>query len=170
MNRLLLLLSILSVGAPAGAAMAVAELMSTSDSTVKGTVQLEDTSGGLRVKAQLINVPAGAHGFHIHEFGSCADAAKAAGSHYNPNNTPHGHMPKDGLKTSHPGDLGNITADASGAATLEAVLPGVTLTSGPLAVAGRAVVLHEKADDFSQPVGNAGGRIACGSVLIVGSN
>jgi Cu-Zn family superoxide dismutase len=33
-------------------------------------------------------------------------------------------------------------------------------------VAGRAVVVHEQEDDFSQPVGNAGGRIACGPIVI----
>jgi len=30
------------------------------------------------------------------------------------------------------------------------------------------VILHEKVDDFSQPVGNAGGRIACGSIVLTG--
>lgn len=41
------------------------------------------------------------------------------------------------------------------------------LTLGPrgLSVIGRAVVLHEGADDLSQPDGNAGRRIARGIIL-----
>ena len=34
-------------------------------------------------------------------------------------------------------------------------------------MSGRAVIIHEKADDFSQPAGNAGGRIACGLIGLV---
>ncbi len=31
-------------------------------------------------------------------------------------------------------------------------------------IVGHGVVVHEKADDFGQPVGNAGGRLAVGVV------
>ncbi|MBI3323135.1 MAG: superoxide dismutase family protein, partial [Candidatus Omnitrophica bacterium] len=33
---------------------------------------------------------------------------------------------------------------------------------------GRSLILHEKVDDFGQPLGNAGGRIGCGVIRIVG--
>ena len=36
--------------------------------------------------------------------------------------------------------------------------------SGENSILGRAVIVHEKVDDWSQPVGNAGGRVACGVI------
>jgi Cu-Zn family superoxide dismutase len=36
-------------------------------------------------------------------------------------------------------------------------------------VGGRAIILHEKMDDFSQPTGNAGGRIGCGTIIVTGN-
>jgi Cu-Zn family superoxide dismutase len=65
--------------------------------------------------------------------------------------------------------MGNITASANGEATLEATLHDVTLSGGKNAIGGRAIILHEKADDFSQPTGNAGGRIGCGTIVITGN-
>ena len=130
---------------------------------------MEDTPQGLHIRAQIIGVPPGAHGFHIHEFGDCAELGKAAGGHYNPLNTPHGNVLKDGEHKAHIGDMGNITASANGEATLDATLHELTLTGGKYAVGGRAVILHEKADDFSQPAGNAGGRIGCGTIVITGN-
>ena len=116
--------------------------------------------------ARLTGVPPGAHGFHIHEFGSCADLGKAAGGHYNPTNTPHGDVLKSGPHHAHVGDMGNISANEKGEATLTATLKELTLSGAPHAIGGRAVILHEKEDDFSQPTGNAGGRIGCGTIVI----
>ncbi len=154
--------------ASAGAERGAALIKGTSEgSGISGTVSFEDTKKGLKIAARLSGVPAGEHGFHVHEFGSCEDGGKAAGSHYNPLSSIHGHAVKDGLKKAHAGDLGNIAVGADGKAFLDMVLPKVSLTGGRHSVAGRAVILHEKADDFGQPVGNAGGRIACGVVVIV---
>ena len=136
----------------------------SAGSPLRGTVTLEDTASGLHVKAVLSGVPAGVHAFHIHEFGDCADMAKAAGSHYNPLSAPHGQVLKQGIQHAHAGDLGNVTADAAGNVSMDATIPNLTLSSGPYTVAGRAFVVHEKVDDWSQPTGNAGGRVACGVV------
>jgi Cu-Zn family superoxide dismutase len=59
--------------------------------------------------------------------------------------------------------MGNIEADASGVAKVDVTLPTATLT-GKNAILGRGVIVHAKADDYSQPVGNAGGRIGCGVI------
>lgn len=115
-----------------------------------------DTKAGLKISARLPVVPRGEHGFHIHQFGDCADEGKAAGGHYNPASAPHGDVV----------NLGNILAKADGTATLDVVLPMVTLSSGMFTVGVRAMVLHEKTDDFSQPAGNAGARIGCGVIAI----
>jgi superoxide dismutase, Cu-Zn family len=153
------------------AAVGTAEIKGTeTNSLIKGTASFEDTAAGLHVKAQLIGVPAGAHGFHIHEYGSCDQMAKAAGGHYNPFGATHGDVMKAGLHHAHAGDLGNVTAQADGSATLDLTIPGLTLVTGANTVAGRSVVLHEKVDDLTtQPAGNAGARIACGSILLSGA-
>lgn len=144
----------------------VARLQGTAaGSPISGTARLEDVKGGLKVSVTLTGLPGRLHAMHIHEWGDCSDSGKAAGTHYNPKGAPHGHALKDGKK-AHPGDLGNVTVQ-DGKVAFEAVLPKASL-KGKLAVAGRSVVLHEKEDDFSQPVGNAGGRIACGVIVIGG--
>jgi superoxide dismutase, Cu-Zn family len=162
--------SLLVLTATAGwSESARAVLQGTSPATpVAGTVTLEDTPQGLKIQVEITKAPAGAHAFHIHEFGLCDDQGKAAGSHYNPKGHPHGNTLKDGIAKSHAGDFGTLTVDAGGKASLQAVVPSLQLSGGDYPVAGRAFILHEKADDFSQPTGNAGGRIGCGPILIVG--
>jgi superoxide dismutase, Cu-Zn family len=168
-TRRVVLGSLCTIGNPLFAATGVAELKGTADgSKISGTVHLEDITGGLKVRAFFRGVPAGEHAFHIHEFGGCGDMGKAAGSHYNPMSAPHGHIMKDGTGRAHAGDMGNVVIAQDGTGNLEAFLPGVTLSASALSVAGRAIILHDHKDDFSQPVGNAGGRIACGPIVITG--
>ena len=144
-----------------------AELKATAEgSTVSGLATLADTEGGLRVDVRVAGVPQGQHGLHIHEAGDCGDGGKASGGHFNPENVPHGFRPKDGPAKAHPGDMGNIDVGAGGTGSLTVTLPGVRLTGAPAAVSGRAIVLHEKVDDFGQPTGNAGGRIGCGPIVL----
>ena len=147
--------------------MAVVGMNSTAaDGAIAGAVTLTETAKGLKLVALLTGVPAGDHGFHIHEFGSCEDSGKAAGSHYNPKGSKHGDLLKEGHGKAHAGDMGSITADKDGKAALEVLLPMVGLSSGTFNVGGRSLILHEKPDDLSQPAGNAGGRIACGTIAI----
>ena len=136
--------------------------------SVVGEVALSDTPQGLLVEAHLIGVPPGSHGFHIHQFGSCDDLGMGAGPHFNPNNAPHGDVIKQGVNGVHPGDLGNITAGGDGVADYRVFIEGLTLTQGPFSVAGRGIILHTSPDDFGQPAGNAGGRIACGTITLIG--
>lgn len=134
--------------------------------TISGNVTFTETKKGLLVRAQLTGVPPGLHGLHIHEFGSCEDLGRAAGGHYNPTNAPHGEWSKGRPRKAHAGDLGNVSADADGKAYLEVTLAGVGLGWSKWFVAGRSVILQEKPDDFSQPAGNSGGRLACGVITL----
>jgi superoxide dismutase, Cu-Zn family len=161
---------VLGISVRGWAATGVAEIKGTAEnSQIRGTVNFTDTATGLQIKAKLSGLPPGSHAFHIHEFGSCADLGKAAGSHYNPLGAPHGQVLKAGIQHAHAGDLGNIIVAADGTAALEATVPDLHLADGKYNVAGRSVVVHEKLDDFSQPAGNAGGRIACGTIVLIGA-
>ncbi len=136
--------------------------------SVSGNVTFEETPEGLKVRADLSHLGPGRHGFHIHEFADCGDSGKAAGNHYNPDGMLHGFLPKDGYLQAHAGDLGNITIAPDGTGSVELVIANLTLSGGKYSVGGRSVVVHENEDTFAQPAGNAGGRIGCGEILIVG--
>ncbi len=174
MNRAgtIVLAAVLGVGcARAWAETGKALIKGTREgSSVHGTATLSDTRSGLHVVVEFAGVPPGKHGLHIHEFGDCGDGGNAAGGHYNPHGVSHGFAPSDGVKKAHPGDLGNIEVGPDGTGTLSQILPGEVKLSpgGTYNVGGRAIILHEKADDFGQPTGNAGGRIGCGTILITG--
>lgn len=135
---------------------------------VLGEVNFVEKGSGVEVTARLAGVPAGMHGFHVHENGSCAEAGQAAGGHFNPDSHQHGLLAKDGLEGAHAGDLGNITIADDGSGDYSAFLKGLSLSEGKYNITGKAVILHEKADDFGQPTGNAGGRIGCGIIVTEG--
>jgi Cu-Zn family superoxide dismutase len=111
--------------------------------------------------------PAGPHGFHVHEFGDLTNGCTSAGPHWNPSSQTHGDRSDS---ERHAGDLGNVVADETGKAVIDIQDSTLTL-SGPNSAIGRAVVIHEKADDLgrgagpdSKKTGSAGGRLACGII------
>lgn len=155
------------MASPAFAAKGIAFISATEQgSSVNGQVTLNETPTGLEVDVKVADVPPGKHGFHIHEKGDCSDQGKAAGGHYNPDVVSHGMVVKDGFQHAHAGDFGNIEVAADGTGTLKTVISGLTLTGEKYNVEGKAVILHEKEDDFTQPTGNAGGRIGCGVIIL----
>ena len=119
----------------------------------------------IHVTGALLGLPPNTEvGFHIHEKGDCsAPDASSAGGHFNPTNTEHGD-PQGAMH--HGGDMLNAKSDAQGTAQVDVVASGVSLTSGqPDDVHGKAIVLHEKRDDYkTQPSGDSGKRIACGVI------
>jgi Cu-Zn family superoxide dismutase len=142
---------------------AIAILKPTQGNDVKGTVKFDEKNGKTRIVANVTGLKPGQHGFHIHEKGDCsAPDATSAGGHFNPDGKKHG---APDSPEHHAGDLGNVTADAKGKAHLDRTVDFITVGDGAHSVAGKAVIVHIQVDDLqSQPVGNAGARVACGVI------
>ena len=152
-----------AAGSEQQAASAVAELKPASGSEVSGTVTFTEKDGKVEVAVDLKGLKPGDHGFHIHEKGDCsAPDAKSAGDHFNPDKKDHG---APGAPAHHAGDLGNLTVGEDGTVKTTTTVDFLSLADGANSAVGKAVIVHEKADDLkSQPAGNAGARLACGVV------
>lgn len=135
------------------------------DSNIKGTVVFEKVADGVKVTANVGGFePNTKHGFHIHEFGDLGSPdATSAGGHFNPEG--HDHALPD-ADARHLGDLGNLSADENGHATLTFTVDNIMLGGGKMGILGRAVIIHAKEDDGGQPTGNAGDRIGAGVIGI----
>ena len=140
---------------------AVAVLAPAANGKVKGQVTFLEETEGVRVTANIEGLTPGKHGFHIHEKGDCsAPDFTSAGGHFNPTQMKHG-SPTD--PEHHVGDFGNIEANEQGVARFERVFSWLTFT-GTNSILNKGVIVHANPDDFSQPTGNAGGRVACGVI------
>ena len=143
---------------------AMCTLSPASGSQVSGWVKFTQKNGYLLVEGDVTGLSPGKHGFHIHDKGDCsATDATSAGGHFNPTKQEHG--PPNSTK-SHMGDLGNITADSSGEAKFK-FKDKIIQLSGENTIVGRAIIVHANLDDEkTQPVGNAGARVACGVIQL----
>jgi Cu-Zn family superoxide dismutase len=144
---------------------AVAVLHATkSGGEASGVVTFTKVEGGIKVVAEIRGLTPGKHGFHIHEWGDVSSPdAMSAGSHFDPTMTKHHNSPESSPR--HNGDLGNLEANDRGVARVELIDPVLSFT-GPTSIIGRGVIVHEKEDNFGQPLGNAGGRVAAGVIGI----
>jgi superoxide dismutase, Cu-Zn family len=145
---------------------ATAMLSPTEGSDVEGSIVFATTGQGtVRIEGEISGLSPGPHGFHVHENGDCSAAdASSAGDHFAPGGNPHG-SPTDGGAERHVGDLGNLEANAEGIADVDQVDRVITL-EGPESIVGKALIVHQMADDFeTQPDGDAGPRRACGVIM-----
>lgn len=131
-----------------------------------GEAQLEETPHGVKITMTVENMPPGVHAFHIHEKGLCNPPDfKSAGGHFNPFGKKHGLKNPQG---PHAGDLPNLVVGQDGKETIEIIAPLVTLKPGKNSLfqpGGTSLVIHQGPDDYlSDPAGNAGPRIACGTI------
>lgn len=149
------------------ASRATVVLAPASGSLVSGTLTLMPMGDGVHITGEVGGLkPGDTRGFHIHEKGDCSAAdASTAGGHFNPAAQAHG---RSGHGAHHAGDTDNIVANAKGVARIDAHVTGVTLGGGAgNDIAGRAVIVHAAADDYTtQPTGNAGARVACGVIKV----
>jgi len=140
--------------------MARAEVRPLADNTVRGIVEFQSPAAGtgpVTIHVLLMGLAAGPHGMHVHVGTDCT----APGTHLNPQDAPHG--PANAASAMrHLGDLGNITADASG--MVDEMLRD-SLLGGDATFVDKVIVVHEGQDDLStQPDGSAGQPIGCGII------
>ncbi len=133
-----------------------------------GTVEISETPYGLVFKPMLSGLPAGVHGFHVHENPSCGATEKegkpvpagAAGGHYDPAKTARHAEP---WGTGHLGDLPGLYVDANGSATNPVLAPRLKLAD----IGKRALMIHVGGDnhaDHPMPLGGGGARMVCGVI------
>lgn len=136
--------------------------------TTAGTVEITESKYGLVFTPKLSGLPAGLHGFHVHENPSCAAAeaagkttpAGAAGGHLDPSaSKKHGTPWGEG----HLGDLPALYVDGSGNAAHPVLAPRLKLAD----VRKRALMVHAGGDnhaDHPAALGGGGARMACGVI------
>lgn len=148
---------------------AVVNLEPTEGNTARGTITflMEDDST-VQVSGTISGLAPGEHGIHVHENGDCsAPDASSAGPHFNPTGAMHG-GPDAGMDQRHVGDLGNIQAGADSTAAVQ-ITDNVITFEGTNSIIGKALVVHETADDLTtDPSGNSGARLACGVIQMEG--
>lgn len=140
-----------------------ARLKSVAHGGAAGDVRLTTYANGkTRLAGTIRGLPPGRHGIHVHEFGDCSGpGAEAAGGHLNPHDRPHG-APWGAVH--HAGDLGNIEADSDGVAEIRIETDVLTIRGGDAELIGRALIVQADPDDFTQPAGHTGARLACGVI------
>jgi Cu-Zn family superoxide dismutase len=170
-GRLPLLLGFLLLAPPVQAAPkahAVAKIKSL-DGKLLGTADFSAINNGVLIVLDLQGLPPGPHGIHLHASGNC-DAKSGftrAGPilSLNPKKR-HGYLAANGPLT---GDLPNQFAGADGRLKASLVTNAFSLGNGKRSIFDRdgvAIILNKRADDYrTQPLGNAGDRIACGVVM-----
>jgi len=133
-----------------------------------GSVRIVESAYGLVFVPALKGLPAGLHGFHVHENPSCAPLerdgttvpAGAAGGHLDPQATKrHGEPWGDG----HLGDLPALYVAADGSASNPVLAPRLKLAD----VKNRSLMVHVGGDnhaDHPAPLGGGGARMACGVI------
>ena len=120
-----------------------------------GTVRFYQFSGGILVEVDVCGLPdnrIGFYGLHIHEGGGCTGAGfNGTGSHLGNDCAVH---------PRHAGDLPPILS-YNGRGYMTVMSDRFSVSD----ILGRTVVIHGRPDDFrSQPAGNSGERIACGTI------
>ncbi|MEN0035471.1 MAG: superoxide dismutase [Cu-Zn] SodC [Cellvibrio sp.] len=165
------LLFALAFAAPAAFANVTITMHSVDEKGVGaavGQVIVTESKHGLVFTPNLKGLPPGAHGFHVHQNGSCDSAEKdgqiipagAAGGHYDPAGTnAHGTPWGKG----HLGDLPPLYVQNDGSAIQPVLAPRLKLED----IKGKSLMIHAGGDNHSDhpaPLGGGGARVTCGVI------
>lgn len=161
MKRVLTSLSLAACMVTSALAAEVTATVTGTDGNqaVGGQIIFIDTPYGLLIKPVLKNMPAGAHGFHLHQTPDCGDHGNHAGSHFDPQ-TSGSHQGPYG--SGHLGDLPVLFIDSDGTTNTPLLAPRLKVSD----LNGLAVMIHAGGDNYSDnpPLGGGGARIACGLI------
>jgi len=130
------------------------------------TISPKKSGTGVDIKVDFHGLPPGDHALHIHVNAKCDPPGfTTAGGHFNPDTKKHGLENPDG---AHAGDMKNFTVDAKGKGKATISDERVTMGTDNHSIfsnGGTALMIHAKPDDYkTDPTGNAGDRIACGTI------
>lgn len=132
-----------------------------------GRARLYETPAGLKITVDVNGLPTGTHGMGIHTLEKCeAPDFKSAGDHFNPWGKNHGYNNPNGW---HAGDSPNLRVGSGGMGHVSWLTKEMSILTNDntdlLINGGSSIVIYDQPDDGrTDPEGNAGGRIACGSI------
>jgi Cu-Zn family superoxide dismutase len=133
------------------------------DQIGKIAVRSSENATVVRVTINAGGLTPGWHGVHFHSVGDCSDVGQfqLSKGHVNHENAKHGLLNPEGPDE---GDLPNVYAAQDGSVNAEVSSESIVLAGqqGLKNTDGSALVFHANEDDHtSQPIGNAGARVAC---------
>src|SRR5438445_5888004 len=118
---------------------------------ITGTADFVESQQGagkiVNITVTVSGLKPGNHGVHLHAVGKCEAPFTSAGGHFDPG--PAGNPDPDANHPFHMGDVPQLSAGASGKATLKAATTRVTLSDGPLSLFdadGSAIIIHGNPD------------------------
>lgn len=142
-------------------------LNAKSGSNTSGEVKLTEKDGVVTMEAHIFGLEPGTHAIHLHEKADCSSSdGKSTGGHWNPTFEQHGAWENE--SGFHRGDIGNFEADDKGHGMVKfsTDLWCIGCEDPVKNIVGKAVIVHQGADDLvSQPSGAAGLRVSCAGII-----
>jgi superoxide dismutase, Cu-Zn family len=163
-------ISALLAAAPAWARPHAVAHLKDLDGKAVGIATFSTVARGVLIEFDLNGLPPGPHGMHLHGAGNCD--AKTGFTSAGPVLQvgavirKHGYLADGGPEG---GDLPNQFAGVDGRLHASVIANGFALGNGKRSIFdhdGVALIVDQRGDDYrTQPLGNAGARIACGVVV-----
>lgn len=170
MRGFLLLLGFAMLAVPAWARPHAVAHLKDLDGKPVGTASFTTVNRGVLIDLDLTGLPPGPHGVHLHVSGNCDPKTgfTSAGPilQVGPLIRKHGYLAEGGPEA---GDLPNQYAGADGRLHASMISSGFALGNGKRSIFDRdgvSIIVDQRGDDYrTQPLGNAGNRIACGVLI-----